>query len=133
MNRKHLLFWAVVGVGALGLLAVSWADVPDQVTIEKCGTKRAPVTFDHAAHVKLEGDCTTCHHTDEGLTADSGTPPKSCHECHFEPKEDVPSCSEMSPSKNPFHKLCISCHKTAAQENESVNAPTKCDGCHPKE
>ena len=132
MNGRRLIFLSIVGVGALGLLAGSPADTPEQITIEKCGTKKSAVVFNHALHHAAEANCTTCHHTDEGLTDEAGTATR-CRDCHFEPEADVPSCSEMSPSKNPYHKQCVSCHKTAIEVDESVNAPTKCDGCHPKE
>jgi hypothetical protein len=33
---------------------------------------------------------------------------------------------EMSLKKNPFHMVCIDCHKA------ETKGPTKCDDCHPK-
>ena len=32
----------------------------------------------------------------------------------------------MSLKKNPFHMVCIDCHK------EQAKGPTKCDDCHKK-
>ena len=119
----------VVGVAA-SLMA--FAAVPDTVTIDDCASKKAPVSLPHKAHTELTG-CTTCHHTDKGLTAESASNVQKCGACHNDPeKEGTPECSQMSLSKNPFHILCINCHKEKAKEDPSTKAPTKCDGCHPK-
>ena len=129
MTVKDLRFGAMVGLSVLGLVAVAWAGPPQQITIEKCGDKRAAVSFDHALHVAAESDCTSCHHTDENLTAESGTA-TSCRSCHLEPEEGVLGCSEMSLSRNVYHKQCIDCHKSATATDPSIEAPTKCADCH---
>jgi hypothetical protein len=68
-----------------------------------------------------------CHHTNEGLTADSGGEVEKCTACHLDPEDAAtPSCSEMSPKKNPYHLNCMGCHKTEGK------GPTKCDDCHAK-
>lgn len=123
-------------LSALGLLIVLSAvtlavgaavKVPDQVTIDGAQAKRAAVAFPHAEHTKNVADCTTCHHTNKGLTASSGQEVATCASCHLDPKEAAtPSIREMSLSKNPYHSLCIDCHKAEAK------GPTKCDDCHPK-
>jgi len=123
-------------LSALGLLIVlsvvtfavgAAVKAPDKVVIDDAQAKRAAVTFPHAEHVKNLPDCTTCHHTTKGLTASSGQGVATCASCHLDPeKATTPSSREMSLSKNPFHSLCIDCHK------EQTKGPTKCDDCHPK-
>ena len=123
-------------LSALGLLIVlsvvtfavgAAVKPPDKVVIDDAQAKRAAVEFPHASHVKAVADCATCHHTTKGLTASSGQEVAACASCHLDPKAaTTPSMREMSLSKNPFHSLCIDCHKAEAK------GPTKCDDCHPK-
>ena len=52
---------------------------------------------------------------------------KLCSACHLDPeKAETPSMRQMSLSKNPFHKLCIDCHKAEAK------GPKTCNDCHKK-
>jgi hypothetical protein len=109
----------------VGAFVVAGTD--EVMTLDGCGEKKAAVEFPHGAHQAVT-ECTTCHHTSEGLTAESDMEVKTCQSCHLNPEAaETPSCSEMSMSKNPYHKLCISCHK------EQAKGPTKCNDCHPKE
>jgi len=108
--------------------AVVAAEPPESATIDDCVDKKAAVEFPHAAHFELT-ECTTCHHTAEGLTAESvgGMEVATCGTCHTTPEEaTTPECSQMSLKKNPFHINCVTCHK------EGEAGPTKCDDCHPK-
>ena len=126
--RKVLSILGIVAlaVAASGLMVVAG----DEITIDDCANKKSAVTFPHKAHEALT-ECTTCHHTTEGLVA--GGEAETCASCHVEPEDaTTPKCSEMSMSKNPFHKACVKCHKDAVKEDEASKAPTKCDGCHPK-
>ena len=126
--RKSLLglgFGLVATLFAVGAMA---GEPPESTTIDDCVDKKAAVEFPHAAHYEVT-ECTTCHHTDEGLTADSvgGMDVQVCGACHTTPEEaTTPECSQMSLKKNPFHITCVGCHK----ENEA--GPAKCDECHPK-
>ncbi len=116
-------FW-VVAVGALAAVAVA-VQLPETVTLDKAKNKQAPVVMPHKAHADKYA-CDTCHHTQKGLTA-KVTEVKSCAACHLNPeKPETPSMREMSLTKNPFHKLCIDCHKKEAK------GPTKCAECHKK-
>lgn len=99
---------------------------PDKVLIDAAAKKQPGVTFDHAEHVKRAAKCETCHHTNKGLTAQSDKDVKKCSSCHLNPKDDAPSMSEMSLKTNPFHVLCVSCHK------EKSKGPTVCKECHVK-
>ena len=122
---------SVIGFG-LGALCTLFAvvviagEVPEVITIDDCMNKKSAVEFPHAAHWEVT-ECTTCHHTQEGLTADSGEEVQPCGSCHNEPEDaETPKCSEMSLKKNHYHINCVTCHK------ESEAGPVKCDECHPK-
>ena len=123
-------------LNALGILAVVLAATlalaaphhgPDEVVIDAAKDKRAPVAFAHERHAREVKTCDTCHHTNKGMTTDAGVEVASCASCHLDPKSAaIPGMREMSLRKNPFHMVCIDCHK------ENTKGPTKCDDCHPK-
>ena len=126
--RKVLV---LLGIGALAIVASSLMVAADDViTIDDCANKKSAVAFPHKAHEGL-AECSSCHHTQEGLAA--GGEAEKCSACHMEPEDPAtPKCSEMSMSKNHYHKACIACHKDAVKADAESKAPTKCDGCHPK-
>jgi hypothetical protein len=134
--RKPYLSWGLAGLVVLSsaLIFVAFAaDPPESITIDECQAKQSAVVFPHQAHIDQGTECVTCHHTQTDLTADSDTAVEKCGSCHLEPTEaTTPKCSEMSTSKNPYHKNCISCHKDEAKKNDASKAPTKCFDCHPK-
>lgn len=101
---------------------------PDVVKIDAAAKKQAPVTFSHGKHAtQFVSSCDTCHHTQKGLTSDKETNVAKCSTCHLDPKSpNVPSMREASLTKNPFHSLCIDCHK------EQKKGPTGCMACHKK-
>lgn len=101
---------------------------PKSVTIDAAAKKQAPVVFSHEKHATtLVPKCETCHHTNKGLTAEKGfADVKKCSTCHLDPKAGVPGMREMSMQKNPFHALCVDCHK------EQKKGPTTCTACHQK-
>ena len=120
---------AVVLVGAMVVAAsgATPADAPDEIVIDAAMVKRAAVVFPHKLHWENVESCETCHHQSEGLTAESEVEVESCANCHLDPEEaETPSMRELSLKKNPYHILCVDCHK--AEEK----GPTKCDECHPK-
>jgi hypothetical protein len=126
--RKVLVLLGISAlvIAASGLMVVAG----DTITIDGCANKKSAVTFPHKAHEGLT-ECSTCHHTQEGLA--EGGEAETCMSCHLEPEDAAtPKCSEMSMSKNPYHKSCIPCHKDEVKKNAESKAPTKCDGCHPK-
>jgi hypothetical protein len=132
--RKAFVSSSVAGLSVLvsAVFLVAVAGAPDVITIDDCQSKQAAVEFPHKAHLGLT-ECVTCHHTSEGLTADSDMAVEKCGSCHLEPEADTtPKCSEMSTSKNPYHKGCIGCHKDAVKADEASKAPVKCADCHPK-
>ncbi len=127
--RKWLRGFAVTAmVFSVAGMAAMAGEAPETATIDDCMDKKAAVEFPHQAHFEVT-ECTTCHHTSEGLTADAEMEVQACGACHVEPEADTtPACSQMSLKKNPYHLNCVGCHKESGQEA----APTKCDDCHPK-
>jgi len=123
--RKML---SVLGVVAFALVAtIALAGPPDMIKIDKASDKKPGVEFPHAAHFEIAESCSVCHHVNEGMTIDTADQAQPCSECHLDPEEGVPGMREMSLKKNPFHMVCINCHK------EMDKGPTSCNDCHPKE
>lgn len=127
--RKSFLGFGLMMMAILfsvGLFAATAKEAPEAITLDDCMDKKAAVEFPHKVHYEAF-ECTTCHHTQEGLTADSDMEVETCGSCHASPEAaETPACSEMSMKKNPFHINCVGCHK------EQAAGPTKCDECHPK-
>ncbi|HVS04316.1 MAG TPA: cytochrome c3 family protein [Thermoanaerobaculia bacterium] len=119
------LLTAIAALAFALTAAVLWAHHgPTQVTLDT-GDKRPPVVFEHTKHVERVAACDTCHHTNKGLTAAADKEVKTCASCHVNPeKAGTPDATEMSMTKNPFHILCVGCHK------EEAKGPTKCADCH---
>lgn len=117
---------AAAGLLTLFIALSSVASPPENTTIDDCVIKKSAVEFPHAAHFEL-AECSSCHHTQQKLSAESAEKVKPCSECHNEPKKaGTPSCAEASLKKNHFHINCVDCHK------EQKAGPTKCNDCHPK-
>jgi len=133
MRTVHqVLAGLVVFLAAVGMLAFAAGTVPKEVTIDDCQSKQPAVKFSHEAHT-AKTDCVTCHHTQQGLTAEKAAEAKPCETCHNTPeKAETPKCSEMSLTKNPYHIACINCHKEELKKNAEAKAPTKCTDCHVK-
>jgi hypothetical protein len=120
-------------ITTLAILALSFArplfadQRPATITIKAAAKKQPAVEFSHEKHAtKLVKSCTTCHHTQKGLTADSKLKVVKCTTCHLDAKDKIPSMREMSLTKNPFHIACINCHK------QEKKGPATCNGCHIK-
>jgi RNA polymerase subunit RPABC4/transcription elongation factor Spt4 len=117
---------------ATALFAVTAKDAPEKITIQDCQSKKPAVVFPHAAHFEVT-ECSHCHHTQADLKKGGTMEVQACRTCHVTPeKAETPICSQMSMTKNPFHMVCITCHKEQVAKNASSKAPTKCDGCHVK-
>lgn len=128
MRRNLIILGSIVVVGT-ALLAFAHHG-PEIITLDAAADKKSGVEFPHWAHQGVVTDCTTCHHTQENLTAENaeGVEVPTCASCHLDPEDEaVPSMREMSLKKNPMHAGCIDCHKTEDA------GPTKCNDCHPKE
>lgn len=124
---KKTTVLTLLALVAVATLALAAQQPPDEVVIDAAAAKQSAVTFPHADHVERVSDCTTCHHTSEGLTMESAVEVETCSACHLDPEEGVPGMREMSLKKNPFHMGCIDCHKTEEA------GPTKCFDCHPRD
>lgn len=123
-RSTSVVFLAAVLLGAAFVAAGVASKAPDSVVLDDAQGKKPPVTFPHKAHMTVAA-CEECHHTNKGLTAESTVEVKPCSACHLNPeKPETPSMKEMSLTKNPFHKNCITCHK------EKAKGPTKCADCH---
>ncbi|MGD8375345.1 MAG: cytochrome c3 family protein [Acidobacteriota bacterium] len=134
MPRFLIRLYVIALVAVAGVLAfqVIAATPPESITIDMCQSKQAAVTFPHGAHVEVT-ECSTCHHTQPDLTVETADSVVKCSDCHVDPKDAAtPDCAQMSMSKNPFHSLCISCHKDTVAKDSASKAPTKCTECHPK-
>jgi hypothetical protein len=90
---------------------------PETVSISSMSHWYGPVTFTHAKHASLAGDCTSCHHQSDGE-------PVACSTCH-EDKVD-PAAPATVTLKLAYHERCVGCHKTAG------SGPTGCNDCHTK-
>ena len=132
MRKFFLVGLAVAMAVAVAAMA---AEMPAKITIKDCADTKTPVTFDHAAHVKIAKDCVKCHHTQKDLTAESAATVAvdKCGKCHLKPeKPETPACSGKKPTDNPYHIGCIGCHKEAIAADAASKAPKMCTGCHPK-
>jgi len=128
MKKFFTIFAAVLMVMAFATVATAKtpSEAPDSITISGAQAKQPAVTFPHKAHMELT-KCETCHHTQKGLSKDSKDEVETCTSCHLKPeKAETPSMAEMSMKKNPFHIVCINCHK------EQAKGPSKCAECHKK-
>jgi hypothetical protein len=125
---KRLTLLGILAVAVLAAFATFAAmEPPEEVTIDAAMDKKSAVTFPHRQHAtELVDSCTACHHKDEGLTMESDVEVQPCATCHLDPEEDVPGMREMSLRKNPFHMLCIDCHKAEGA------GPKICNDCHVK-
>jgi hypothetical protein len=129
-TAKRFTLASAMLFAAAALLAVPASKAPAEITISDCQSKKPPVVFPHAQHfAKLE--CKTCHHMQPDLKAGAATEVQACRDCHVNPeKAETPKCSEMSTTKNPFHALCVNCHKEQVAKDANSKAPTKCADCH---
>jgi hypothetical protein len=126
MIRKSIRIAALM-VLCLGVTLAFAHHGPDKIVIDDAVAKQPAVPFDHGKHAQtLVKSCDTCHHTSKGLKTDEGTKVPSCASCHLEPKGAVGSIREASLTKNPYHQLCIGCHKGEKK------GPTLCKDCHKK-
>jgi hypothetical protein len=133
--RKPALPFVALGLAvfvAATLVAVPANKAPEKAVLDDCVAKKSAVQFPHGTHSK-KLECKTCHHTQPELKATDATEVKTCGTCHVKPeKADQPKCSEMGSKTNPFHALCVDCHKQELAKQPDTKAPTKCDQCHPK-
>jgi hypothetical protein len=133
VRTRQALLGAVLGLALMGAGADQYlSQAPDTMVLNKNGVKYQSVKFDHKAHAGKkylpEGDCVTCHHTNEGEK------PVGCNKCHDvggdagETKLKTNAVHDKTPEAG--HTSCLSCHKAAQAKGK--DAPTKCTACHAK-
>ena len=112
------------------VIAATAKTPPATISIDECQAKKPVVVFPHEKHFAIT-ECKTCLHTQPDLTATSKIEVEKCSSCHLKPeKADTPNCTEMSMAKNPYHMLCLNCHKEKKAADPASKAPTICNGCH---
>jgi|CXWL01.1.fsa_nt_gi hypothetical protein len=130
--KKTMGLWGVGLLTATMLLAASAKAPPENIKIDECMAKKTAVEFPHKAHFSV-GECKTCHHTQADLKLGANVEVPKCSTCHLKPeKAETPSCTEMSMAKNPYHQVCLTCHKDTVKADATKKVPTKCEECHPK-
>lgn len=144
-NWKHTIVGLAVATLLLPINQLQASDLPDSVTLDALAELYAGVEFDHASHVSLAEDCSTCHHHT------TGTPPRdpaclachdlsravsavACRDCHApnpfsarfleEKEQDVKRYHTDKPGlKAAYHLGCLGCH-------QEMGGPTGCQDCH---
>jgi len=131
MRKSILIGLLVAMVVAVAAMA---AEVPAKVTIKDCAATKGTVEFDHKAHLTRAKTCAVCHHTMKDLTAENAATKtvEPCGKCHAKPeKATTPVCSDKTMTANPFHMVCVKCHKETKLAKPDTKAPSgMCTGCH---
>ncbi len=147
MHSKQCLTQLMVLAGLLLLpvLPAVAAAPPQTVEIASLAELYDSVNFDHAMHVDLAQDCSTCHHQTTGTAmqdencgrchhATETTTGVACRSCHApEPfSADALRAKEANSKlyhrdkpglKAAYHQNCLGCHA-------EVGGPTGCQDCH---
>ncbi len=118
---------------------------PQTVEIASLAEYYEGVAFDHAMHIDLAEDCSTCHHQTTGTPMQD----KNCGRCHNNVKPSTVTACHKCHSPEPFsadtlrakeldvnlyhrdkpglkaayHQNCLGCHA-------EVGGPTGCQDCH---
>lgn len=90
------------------------------------------VAFDHEKHSEaLKIKCKDCHHKKaEGeKAAQTKCSNKACHAKVQEKDGKKFDAGTGSATENPFHVLCMNCHKKYVNDS-TKKAPAKCKSCH---
>ncbi len=148
MTRKRLTKWMLLaGVLLLPALPAAAEDFPQTVEIATLAEYYEPVIFDHAMHIDLAEDCSTCHHQTTGTPMQDA----NCGRCHHQPQSTSAATCGQCHSPEPFsadalrakemdanryhrdkpglkaayHQNCLGCHA-------ETGGPTGCQDCHPR-
>lgn len=125
------------------LCAGAAAKAPATTKLDSISDKYEPVTFDHAKHTSLAGNCGACHHQHNNF---GSLPCKECHSvdaslfkksvtnnfvacrnCHSTFDRANP---RMPGLKTAYHQQCFQCHRGMAEVGEG---PAGCTAlCHEK-
>jgi hypothetical protein len=150
--------WPLPGLAAIalgGVVALAATDpkpVPEQIALGLLANLHQSVQLDHAAHVEIAGDCSSCHHRPFGEPKpcaschdDQKNPSAFVHEVHWEVEDCIGchhreattdlrcvSCHTVEPDpgrldviglKGAYHGLCMRCHG-------GTGSDTSCGLCH---
>ncbi len=129
----------------LPALPASAQEVPQTIEINSLANLYEGVSFEHAMHIDLAGDCSVCHHQTTGTPmrddncgpCHQGAKPStkaSCRQCHAaepfsagylrEKEADVKRYHRDKPGlKAAYHLNCLGCHQESG-------GPTGCQDCH---
>ena len=160
MGKKFVVLVTVV-IASVFLAAALYAgtEVKDVIsmTADYEHTKGI-VEFSHKKHMEeyaqkypdlYKDGCGVCHHNDKNeplKDLKAGDDVKTCIECHKKPGEvpkseknamkklskDEKFKAEMEYHAEALHENCRGCHKDHQKATKSKDAPTTCNGCHPK-
>lgn len=129
------LFLVLLFLIGHGLYADEEQEIPEEIVINNKGYKtnrKGPVSFAHLDHAEnYDVACNECHHEyEDGKNMwEEGDYVNQCVECHDANESD----DEVKNLRLSFHKNCKTCHKKAAEEGISEDAPYRtCRGCHKK-
>ena len=144
-KTKKLLGVAVL-VAACGLAPhAGLASGPGVVQLDRLANLFGPVTFDHAMHADLAGNCAECHHHTLGGApvndncarchgANRPAQSVACRDCHPLERFEAAYLAKLEANpkvyhtgrpglKGAFHQKCLGCH-------QSLGGPTGCEDCH---
>ncbi|MEW6378994.1 MAG: cytochrome c3 family protein [bacterium] len=138
--KKALLAILVVSLLVISVSALRAADAPkvkDSFEINtsadhyKGGKKtKTPVVLSHKKHADTVG-CKECHHNMKDNNDSANANKCSTKDCHGA-EEVQRDGKKVVTLKDAMHSNCYkTCHKTN-KDAVAKNAPTKCEGCHPK-
>jgi len=130
MTKKLVMCAAALAfVFSMAIAGTCLADNGPAEMVLKTAEGKKPANFSHAKHQE-KMKCADCHHIKgaDGKQAPlpEGAAVQKCETCHNADMADP----KLNSFKGAAHGLCKECHKKMAAEHP--NAPTKCDGCHPK-
>lgn len=115
-NKTAVIILIIFGGVFMISLALWAADIPEIATINRLEGAYGAVKFNHAKHIELGGECTSCHH--HQVEGDM-LPCAKCHAVRFDPKH-----AKKTTLKAAYHEKCLGCHDKAAK------GPVGCADCH---
>ncbi len=135
-----LVFFTVLLFAASGF---AMDDFPDEVELDALADLYEPVIFDHAMHVEVAEDCSTCHHHTTGTEpvnsyclkchqGEEDMDTVACQDCHSGPANSTKDAGpefvyhdDQPNLKAAYHLNCLGCHR-------EVGGPVGCEDCHAK-
>ena len=101
--------------------------------------KKGIVEFTHKKHIEdYEIGCGECHHDNKGKALNNlklTDSVQNCIACHKNPgqaKGKKAKKDKLEFHAEAIHMNCIDCHKDYNKKNNTKDAPSSCNKCHPK-